>query len=141
MTAKTSGTSVNSFDAADSGSKHINRADAMRGWLTAVLGRGPLQGAITGVDAGNIMRSFVGRVVDMAEQGEACLTNRRDRATNASMWRIEWKRRTARWQIGNVLMFGSDEERLAIEACGVDILSLDAATEGELTAALESLKK
>ena len=139
------GVAVNSFDAADSGSKHVNRADAMRGWLTAVLGRGPLQGAITGVDAGNIMRSFVGRVVDMAEQGEACLTNRRDRATNASMWRIEWKRRTARWQIGNVLLFGSDEERQAvreaIEACGVDILSLDAATEGELTAALESLKK
>jgi hypothetical protein len=117
----------------------------MRGWLTAVLGRGLLQGAITGVDAGNIMRSFVGRVVDMAEQGEACLTNRRDRATNASMWRIEWKRRTARWQIENVLLFGSDEERQAvreaIEACGIDILSLDAATEGQLTAALESLKK
>ena len=93
------GVAVKSFDAADSGSKHVNRADAMRGWLTAVLGRGPLQGAITGVDAGNIMRSFVGRVVDMAEQGEACLTNRRDRSTNASMWRIEWKRRTARWQI------------------------------------------
>ena len=81
----------------------------------------------------------------MAEQGEACLTNRRDRSTNASMWRIEWKRRTARWQIENVLLFGSDEERQAvreaIEACGIDILSLDAATEGELTAALESLKK
>ena len=29
------------------------------------------------------------------------------------MWHIEWKRRTARWEIGNVLMFGSDEERLA----------------------------
>jgi hypothetical protein len=136
---------VNSFDAADSWGKHVNRADAMRGWLTAVLGRGPLQGAITGVDAGNIMRSFVGRVVDMAEQGEACLTNRRDRATNASMWRIEWKRRTARWQIGNVLLFGSDEERQAvreaIEACGIDILSLDAATEGELTAALGKFEK
>ena len=81
----------------------------------------------------------------MAEQGEACLMNRRDRATNSSMWRIEWKRRTARWQIENVRMFGSDEEwhavRNAIEACGGDILSLDAATEGELTAALESLKK
>ena len=128
-------------DAAASGNKHVNRADAMRGWLTAVLGRGPLQGAITGVDAGNIMRSFVGRVVDMAEQGEACLTNRRDRAANASMWRVEWKRRTARWQIGNVLLFGSEEEYEAIEACGIDILSLDVATEGELTAALESLKK
>jgi hypothetical protein len=103
--------------------------------LTAVLGRGPLQGAITGGDAGNIMRRFLGRVVDMAEQGEACLTNRRDRATNASTWRIEWKCRTARWQIGNVLLFGSDEERQAvgksIEACGIDILSLDAATERE----------
>ena len=46
---------------------------------------------------------------------------------------------------GVALLFGSDEERQAvreaIEACGVDILSLDAATEGELTAALESLKK
>jgi len=139
------GVAVNSFDAADSWGKHVNRADAMRGWLTAVLGRGPLQGAITGVDAGNIMRSFVGRVVDMAEQGEACLTNRRDRATNASMWRIEWKRRTARWQIENVLLFGSDEERQAvreaIEACGIDILSLNAATEGELTAVLGKFEK
>ena len=109
-----------------------------------VLGRGPLQGAITGVDAGNIMRSFLGRVVDIAEQGEACLTNRRDRATNASMWHIEWKRRTARWEIGNVLMFGSDEERQAVREAieaGGHRSSLDAATEGELTAALESLKK
>ena len=51
----------------------------------------------------------------------------------------------ALWQIENALKVGSDEEcqavRDAIGACGVDILSLDAATEGKLTAALESLKK
>ena len=34
------GAAVHSFDAADSGGRHANRADAMRGWLTAVQGRG-----------------------------------------------------------------------------------------------------
>ena len=54
--------------------------------MTAVLGRAPLQGAITGVDAGNTMRSFVGRVVDMASfQIADCSTTRDGR----------WPRRSA----------------------------------------------
>ena len=122
------------------------RADVGPADAPDVVGRAPPDA----VDSGGFTRSKTTEssktaTAERIAQGEACLTNRRDRATNASMWRIEWKRRTARWQIENVLLFGSDEERQAvreaIEACGVDILSLDAATEGELTAALESLKK
>ena len=40
VVANNAGVAVNSFDAADSVGKHVNRADAMRGWLMAALGRG-----------------------------------------------------------------------------------------------------
>ena len=134
------GATVDAFDTADSRDKHINRADAMRGWLSAALGRGALQGALTAVEVGYHLRSFADRVVDMPGQGEACLTNRKDRS-NTSLWRVEWKRRTARAEIEAVATSGSNEERrvllTAITECGLDILSVEYATEKELAAVWE----
>ena len=58
---------IDPFDAADSGGELANRRRHV-GLVDGCARAGPLQSAITGVDAGNIMRSFVGKVVDMGRQ-------------------------------------------------------------------------